>query len=165
MSIWRLRPATQADLPAVERLVHDAGLITAGIPAHIEEFLVLEEEGRIIASAGLERYGLQALLRSVAVAPAYRNRGFARLLVSRILDHAAGRQVQDVYLFTTTAPGYFRRLGFVSVPREDVAEPVRASEEYGECCSGAETMVLRLQPAAEEAPSTAPWSAETGGRP
>jgi amino-acid N-acetyltransferase len=148
MSVDHVRSATQADLPDVTRLLQDADLITAGVPAHIGDFLVLEEEGRIIASAGVERYGAQALLRSVAVAPAYRNRGFARLLVSRILERAAGQQVQNVYIFTATAPGYFRRFGFVPIDRDGVAEPVRASEEYGECCAGAEAMVLRLTPAA-----------------
>lgn len=155
MTIPRVRPATQADLPAVERLLRDTGLITAGVPAHIEDFLVLEEEGQIIASAGLEHYGPHALLRSVAVAPAYRDRGFARLLVARLLDEAAGRHVRDVYLFTTTAPEYFRRFGFERIPREDVAGAVRASEEYGECCAGAETMVLRLLPEAEAAAGAA----------
>jgi amino-acid N-acetyltransferase len=146
----RPRSATRADLPSVERLLEDAGLITAGVPAHIERFLLIEDAGRIIACAGLEQYGKHALLRSVAVIPAYRNRGVARLLVSRLLDEAAALRIEDVYLFTSTAPGYFRRFGFVPVARDDVAEPVRASEEYGECCSGAETMVLVLRSVDEE---------------
>jgi amino-acid N-acetyltransferase len=141
------RPATQADLPALERLLEDTGLITAGVRAHIGDFLLVEDGGRLIASGGLEQYGPYALLRSVAVIPAYRNRGAARYLVSRLLDRAAAQQVQCVYLFTSTAPAYFRRFGFVPILRGEVAEPVRASEEYGECCSGAETMVLRLRPA------------------
>ena len=141
----RLRAATAADLPFVERLLVDAGLITAGMPEHIDHFLLAEDDGRIVASAGLERYGAQALLRSVTVASQYRNRGFARDLVSRILEDAVGGQLREVYLFTSTAPDYFRRFGFVPVGREDVAEPVRASQEYGECCSGAQAMVLRLR--------------------
>ena len=141
----RLRPATAADLPLVERLLVDAGLITAGLAEHIDHFLLAEDDGRIVASAGLERYGAQALLRSVAVAPQYRNRGLARSLISRILEDAVGEQVREVYLFTSTAPDSFRGFGFVSVGREDVAEPVRASQEYGECCSGAQAMVLRLR--------------------
>jgi N-acetylglutamate synthase-like GNAT family acetyltransferase len=144
------RPATQADLPALKQLLEDAGLITAGVRAHIEGFLLLEDEGRIVASAGLEQYGTHALLRSVAVVPAYRNRGVARFLVSRILGQAAAHQIQDVYLFTATAPAYFRRFGFVPITRDEVAVPVRASEEYGECCSGAETMVLRLRSVDED---------------
>lgn len=144
MSLRRLRAAVPADVPAVERLLRLTGLVTAGVAAHITSFVVLEDDGQIIASAGLERYGREALLRSVAVAPAYRNRGFARMLVTRILDRAAADHVEDVYLFTTTAPEYFRRFGFVPIPRDGVAASVRASEEYGACCSGADTMVLRL---------------------
>ena len=141
----RLRPATAADLPSVEQLLMDAGLITAGVPEHIDHFLLAEEDGRIVASAGLERYGAQALLRSVTVASQYRNRGFARDLVSRILEDAVGGQLREVYLFTSTAPDYFRRFGFVPVGREDVAEPVRVSQEYGACCADAQAMVLRVR--------------------
>lgn len=140
----RLRPATAADLPRVEDLLVEAGLITAGVADHIDHFLLAEEEGRIVASAALERYGAQALLRSVAVAPPYRNRGLARTLVARTLEDAVHEQIREVYLFTSTAPDYFRRFGFVPVGREDVAESVRASQEYGECCSGAQAMYLRL---------------------
>lgn len=141
----RLRAATAADLPVVERLLVDAGLITAGVPEHIDHFLLAEEDGRIVASAGLERYGAQALLRSVAVAPQYRNRGLARDLVSRILQDAVADRVREIYLFTSTAPDYFHRLGFESIGREDVAEPVRVSQEYGACCADAQAMVLRVR--------------------
>lgn len=139
------RPATPADLPAVEQLLRETQLITAGVPEHIQDFLVVEDGGRIVASAGLERYGGFGLLRSVAVASDHRDRGLARLLVLRILDDAAAQQMRAVYLFTSTAADYFRRFGFVLVEREDVAGPVRASQEYGECCASATAMMLRLR--------------------
>jgi amino-acid N-acetyltransferase len=141
----RLRQANAADLPLVERLLLDAGLITAGVPEHISDFLLAEEDGRIVGSAALERYGAQALLRSVAVTPEHRNRGLARDLVSRLLDDAAGADVREIYLFTSTAPGYFRRFGFVPIGRDDIAQSVRASAEYGECCSDAQAMMLHLR--------------------
>ncbi len=55
-------------------------------------------------------------------------------------------RVRDVFLFTDTAPGYFSRFGFSPMTREEVAEPVRASKEYGECCADAQAMRLRLSP-------------------
>jgi amino-acid N-acetyltransferase len=140
----RLRQATADDLPRVERLLVDAGLTIAGVPQHIGDFLLAEEDGQIIGSAALERYGIQGLLRSVAVTPAHRSRGLARELIARILDGAARSDVQAVYLFTNTASDYFRRFGFVTVGRDDVAQPVRASAEYGECCADAQVMMLPL---------------------
>jgi amino-acid N-acetyltransferase len=138
----RLRPATAGDLARVEALLTDAGLITAGVQEHIDHFLLAEEDGRIVASAGLERYGTEALLRSVAVAPEYRNHGLAQTLVARLLAQAAAEQIREVYLFTTTAVGYFRHFGFEPVGRDDVVKAVRASKEYGECCSTAQPMRL-----------------------
>ncbi len=147
-----VRAATTEDLGSVERLLVDAGLLTAGVADHLDHFLVAEAGGRIIASAGLERYGAHALLRSVAVAPGYRNRGLARGLVSRLLEGASREQVREVLLFTNTAQTYFSRFGFSSVTREEVAEPVRASKEYGECCADAQAMRLRLSPQRTETP-------------
>lgn len=149
-----LRAASAADLPSVERLLLDAGLVTAGVAGHIDHFLLADAGGRIVASAGLERYGRQALLRSVAVAPDHRGRGLGRRLVLSILERAAGQQVQEIYLFTTSAAGYFRRFGFVPIAREEVAEAVRASEEYGECRARAQAMMLRMGTPPAEADRT-----------
>lgn len=140
----RLRKATAADLPRVERLLVEAGLTTAGVAQHISDFLLAEEDGTIVGSASLERYGAYALLRSVAVISEHRSRGLARELVSRILGDAAKAEVRDVYLFTNTAAGYFRRFGFAAVGGGDVALSIRVSEEYRECCSDAQAMMLRL---------------------
>lgn len=140
----RLRQATAADLPRVERLLVEAGLTTAGVAQHISDFLLAEEDGTIVGSAALERYGSEGLLRSVAVIPEHRSRGLARELVSRILGDAAQTEVRDIYLYTNTAAEYFRRFGFVAIEGGDVAPSVRASEEYGACCSDAQAMMLHL---------------------
>src|SRR5574341_958372 len=140
----RLRQAVAADLPGIERLLVDAGLTTAGVAQHITDFLAAEEDERIIGTAALERYGPQALLRSVAVAPGHRSRGLARDLISRILGDAAEEKVRDVYLFTNTAADSFRRFGFVAIGSGDVAPSIRASEEYRECRSDAQAMMLHL---------------------
>lgn len=73
-----------------------------------------------MACAGLETYGFHALLRSVAVHPHYRNRGLATLLVTRLVDQTRQDRLHAVYLLTTSAEAYFRRLGFETIPREDV---------------------------------------------
>src|SRR5437879_8565216 len=75
VELGTIREARERDLPGVEALLGSFNLAIAGVAQHLPGFLVLEDAGRIVASAGLELYGSAALLRSVAVAEAFRNRG------------------------------------------------------------------------------------------
>ncbi len=141
------RSAHPHDLGELERLLQGAGLTIAGVREHLDGFEVAEEGGRIVATAGLEVYGSAALLRSVAVNGSYRRRGIARELVRRRLDHAAADGVGEVYLLTTTAADYFRRLGFEAIGRNDVAEAVRVSAEFADArCETAQAMRMTIEP-------------------
>ena len=140
-----IRAAQDTDLAAVRALLQGAGLTTAGLREQLANFQVAEDESRIVATAGLEVYGRGALLRSVAVDPAYRGRGIARKLVTRLIHQAELRGVAEVFLLTTSAAEYFRRFGFEPVPREGVSAAVQASAEFGdECCTTAQAMRMRV---------------------
>jgi amino-acid N-acetyltransferase len=140
-----IRPAAPQDRAAVEALLRSSELPIAGVAEHLSEFFVAEHRGEIVASAGLEQFGSAALLRSVAVAPGYRNRGLARMLLDRLLDRARGGGIARVYLLTTTAADYFSRAGFAPVVRDAVDAGVMASSEFqGACCDNAQAMELVL---------------------
>jgi len=150
-----IRAAQATDLAAVEHLLRQTGLTTAGVADHIAEFLVAEDAGRIVATAGLESYGRAALLRSVASDSACRGRGIPRALVMRLLQQAEQRGVAEVYLLTTTAAGYFQRFGFEPIAREGVSSEVRRSAEFEEaCCDTAQAMRLILGAAGGRASRT-----------
>ena len=141
----RIRTAERSDLEAIERLLRESHLPTAGVAEQLSGFRVADDTGRVVASAGLETYDGAALLRSVAVDPGYRNRGLAAGLVRGLLDDLRGRGVADVFLLTTTAADYFRRLGFTPVSRGDVPRSVQASREFQDVqCETAQAMLLRL---------------------
>ncbi len=145
-----IRSAHPGDLSEIRRLLASADLTTAGVGDHLGAYEVAEDDGRIIGSAGLEVYGSAALLRSVAVEPAHRNRGLARELVRRLIARAAAGGVDEVYLLTTTAAGYFQRFGFEAIARDDVTPAVRASAEFGDgLCATAQAMRLRLSAGGE----------------
>ena len=141
----RIRTAERSDLEAIERLLRESHLPTAGVAEQLSGFRVADDTGRVVASAGLETYDRAALLRSVVVDPGYRNRGLAAGLVRGLLDDLWGRGVADVFLLTTTAADYFRRLGFTPVSRGDVPRSVQASREFQDVqCETAQAMLLRL---------------------
>ena len=155
-----IRPARKGDLPGISGLLEAEGLPTAGVGEWLERFWVaehrLEEESvsSLAGVAGLEVYGDTALLRSVAIAPAWRGTGLGRQLTERALETAAAAGVHDVFLLTTTAEHYFPRLGFVCLARQE-APPVlgRSAEFCGACPESAVLMRRAVGSAGEPVPA------------
>jgi amino-acid N-acetyltransferase len=142
---FTLRPARRADLPAVERLLTDAGLPLAGVADALDTFIVAESQRSIVGVAGLELCETNALLRSVAVAPGWRSRGLGRELVTHLIGEAEAKGLGGLYLLTTTAERYFPGFGFRAVSRADVPADVRETEEFRSACpASAAVMALAL---------------------
>ena len=138
-----LRRATEADGPAVERLLAAQALPRDGVAEWLEHFWLAEHEGAVVGVAGVELYGEAALLRSVAVDPAWRGSGLGRLLTERALAEAGAAGARDVYLLTTTAEHYFPRLGFACVAREQAPPALSASTEFRGACPASAVLMHR----------------------
>jgi amino-acid N-acetyltransferase len=133
------------DLATVLGLLDGAGLPRAGVTTNFTQFLVARAGQEIVGAVGLERYGAGALLRSLVVAPARRERGLGAALVGRALEVARLDGIERVFLLTITAVEFFRRLGFREVPREGIDLAVQASGEFvATCCQSAVAMRLDL---------------------
>ena len=129
-----LRRARRADAASLETLLAAQQLPREGVAEWLEHFWVAEHEGALVGAAGLELYEDAALLRSVAVAPAWRGSGLGRILTEHTLEDARAAGARDVYLLTTTAEGYFPRLGFTCVAREAAPPTLTASAEFRGAC-------------------------------
>jgi amino-acid N-acetyltransferase len=131
MEIARALPA---DYPAVAELLGEVGLPTDGLVEHFGAAWVARDGAAIVGIAALEVYGDAALLRSVGVRPAYRGMGVGEQLVRAALAQARQQGVASVYLLTTTAGGYFSRLGFRAVERSEIPAGVQGSVEFASVC-------------------------------
>ena len=131
MRIDRARPA---DLPAVEALLSACGLPLDGTADAFANGVVAREGGALIGAAAVEPYGAAGLLRSVAVAAAHRGTGLGHALVAAAEALARDDGIRDLYLLTETATGWFPRLGYATVPREEAAAAVGASVEFTTAC-------------------------------
>ena len=147
-----LRPARSSDLPAIERLLTDAGLPLAGVAEALDAFTVAENDGELVGVAGLEVCRGNALLRSVAVVPGWRSRGLGRTLVTRVIEDAAARGLSGLFLLTTTAERYFPSFGFRQITRDQAPEDVRSTEEFRSACPASAT-VMSLDLARRERPA------------
>jgi amino-acid N-acetyltransferase len=128
-----IRQAEPQDLPAVLALLSGAKLTSEGVAEHFHSFFVVDDGGRIVASAGLELHGDAALLRSLAVAADARGAGLGAAVLLRALDEARGRAAA-VYALTTTAETYLSRFGFERVLRTSLPPQLFASRELQDAC-------------------------------
>ena len=116
-------------------------MTAVGLQECLGNFLIAyDERGSWIGVAGYEMYDKSALLRSVAVDKGSRRLGVGRTLVKQVLKNVGKRGVRTVYLFTDTAEAYFAGLGFERIDRNHADEAIKASPEFGECCSSAQLM-------------------------
>jgi N-acetylglutamate synthase-like GNAT family acetyltransferase len=140
--------AGSADLTDLLSLLTLVKLPHEGVAEHLPGFFVArDEEQRLIACVGLERYGKLGLLRSVAVLPEHQHTGIGSRLTAALLQDAAESGVEEVVLLTRTAKDFFaRRFGFVEADRTDYNERLAGSPEWAlPRCSSAILMRLHLE--------------------
>jgi amino-acid N-acetyltransferase len=153
-----IEPARAEDLQKIYALLDRCGLPRAGLSDHLATTLVAREANRVVGSAALELYGTAALLRSVAVEQSRRGQDLGRQLTQAVLELACQRGVQEVYLLTETASGFFAKFGFRTITRSEVAPAVRRSVEFTSACpQSAQVMALEISS------SSSPWPNEKGG--
>ena len=99
--------ASSDDLREILDLLSQVQLPHDGVAENVGAFLVARDESsRLIATIGLERHGVTALLRAAAVAPEYQGSGVGSRLTEDLLQRAKQDGVETMVLFgaTSTAP-------------------------------------------------------------
>lgn len=132
-----IRLAKASDLPAVLTLLAASALPSDDLSAaNLELFCVAEADGQLIGVAGLEIAGASGLLRSVAVAGAFRNEGVARELIDACETLARKMDIVALYLIAAdaTASSVFKRLGYCHVERVLIPAMLRKLPEFTCLC-------------------------------
>lgn len=130
----RLSRAADDDLPAVQALLDDAALPTAGLMEVPTSLFVLRDGDEMVGAAALERHGGDGLVRSVVVAAGRRGAGLGRLLVDAVEDEAAVLGLATLYLLTETAAPFFARRGYAAMDRGSAPAAVAAAVEWSVAC-------------------------------
>ncbi len=123
-------PASGGDLDAIRRLLVAALLPSGDLGGPNQRFIVARQNGRVLGCAGLETFGEDGQLRSMAVHWTSRNAGLGSRLYGRLLFEALQAGVRNLYVVTTTAADFFARQGYRNVKPADVPPGVARSEEY-----------------------------------
>ena len=121
-----IRKATSADIPGILALItlYPDKLL----PRTAEDYQelihltwVVEHDGLIAGCASLEVYSPKiAEIRSVAVHPDYKGRGYGAELISAAVAEARKQNIHEI-MVVTSSPEYFRSLGFGACLNEKFA--------------------------------------------
>ena len=140
-----IRPARPDDFPAVTALLSVCQLPTNDLTHDIlSTFFVAESGKQIVGACGFEVSGTDGLLRSLAVAPDARGNRLGERLVARCEAAAQSGGVKNLYLLTTTADAYLRRLGYVDVLRESAPPAVSTHPQFRGLCPASAKCLKKL---------------------
>src|SRR5262245_52327244 len=111
---------------------------------HLRRFALLDDRGRWVASA--KRYlwpirlddgdGLMCGVGAVFTRPEERGRGYAAVIIDRLIEHSRGEGAMVAGLFSEIGEQFYERLGFRTVPLNEVDVQVERRD-------GAPAMLVR----------------------
>ena len=141
-----VRPAQPDDLPAITALLSECRLPTDDLTQDtLSAFFVVGSANQLLAVCGFETSGADGLLRSLAVLPNARGKRLGERLVARCESAARSSGVHTLFLLTTSADAYLRRLGYADLPREKVPAAIAAHPQFrGLCPASAKCLEKRL---------------------
>jgi arsenite methyltransferase len=142
---FTITEARTPDASSVVALLAAVGLPTVGVAEAIDRFMVARDGGSVVGCVGLELYGETALLRSLAVLPAYRGRGVGARLGHAIVERARTLGAREAVLLTSSVQALAAALGFAPSVRKELPAAVRDSWEFAaEQCGAATCMRMTL---------------------
>ncbi|KAF0957329.1 GNAT family N-acetyltransferase [Rhodococcus sp. T7] len=116
---------TRKQLSEVVKLLVEAELSIEGVHSGGRYWLAYDSARRPVGVVGLEAaFGRACLLRSLAVMPKFRRRGWGNALARRALTEARLDGRTAVYALSTGATELFRGQGFQPIPIDELASAV-----------------------------------------
>lgn len=138
------RLARSHDFPAIRALLTEEGLpIEDVVAGESSRYFVAVQDGSLLACAGLEPYGTDGLLRSVAVARDARHNQLGRKLVELAEQDAEAAGVQRLYLLTISATEYFLKLGYRVADRNAAPAALQSSAQFAALCPASATCMTK----------------------
>lgn len=135
MAELAIRVARAADLAAATSLLREAGLPVEDFSEDlVGNFLVASTGPSVVGCIGLEPLSNVGLLRSLAVDPDFRDGGVGRMLVGALEAHASRRGINELWLLTIDADGFFSRLGYRVQERDKAPAAIRRTAEFSLLC-------------------------------
>ncbi|MDR3653586.1 MAG: arsenic resistance N-acetyltransferase ArsN2 [Paludibacter sp.] len=124
--------AREEDMKAIIELLKTNNLPTTDLNTGQRTFIVALSDGKVIGCVALESYNDAGLLRSLVVNNDFRAKSIGQKLVfeAEVLNN----KLKNLYLLTTTAAGFFLKIGWKNTERTSVPESIARSDEFASIC-------------------------------
>ena len=129
--------ATAEDEKPIKQILAEIDLPYQDISSsQLRHFLIVKDgSGSTLAGVvGLELRDDAGLLRSLAVADAYRRKGLATQLVNKIEEYARSQNITALYLLTLTAEDFFAARKYQKTDRESAPPALQETAEFKSLC-------------------------------
>jgi N-acetylglutamate synthase-like GNAT family acetyltransferase/SAM-dependent methyltransferase len=142
----KIQTAKATDFDNVKSLLTSSDLPTDDLELNLTNFLLAFSDDQLVGVAGVDVVENIGLLRSVAVDLAYRNHKIAQRLITDLTRMVALQGVKTLYLLTTSADGYFQKLGYERIERTDAPQTIQQTAQFkGLCPSSAVIMSKNIE--------------------
>ncbi len=129
--------ASAEDEKQIKQILADSDLHHHDIrSSQLSHFIIVKDDNALSLAGvvGVEQKGDVGLLRSLAVAQAYRRQGLATQLVNKIEEYARSQQIDTLYLLTLTAEDFFAGRGYQKTDRESAPDVLQETTEFKSLC-------------------------------
>lgn len=150
-----MRRATPSETNYIKNLLSKNELPHADISEKWECFYLIESGSVRVGVGGFEQYGDVALLRSIVIEDEHRGTGYGTSLCQQLLSKAQSQGISTVFLLTTTATEFFRRLGFKRVDRQTAPESIQQTSEFRDFCPST-AICMKFELGQKETGATSP---------
>jgi amino-acid N-acetyltransferase len=133
LSSIQFRLIKPSELAAAKALLEKASLVVSDISEKVKLF-GLFSDNNLLALAGLEVFGNEALLRSVCVSAQEKGKGYGQQIIKNLENDAARNKITDLYLLTTTASKFFERIGYQVADRNTAPDAIKNTSEFSDLC-------------------------------
>jgi amino-acid N-acetyltransferase len=110
---------------------------------HLEHFFYIGSVGSPTGLVGLELFGTDALLRSLVVEENARSKGLGSALIEHAEKYAVSMNLRSIYLLTTTAEAFFKRLRYARIERSQAPQSIERTREFASLCPASSALMVK----------------------
>lgn len=129
-----IKPANEEDVVGIINLLKANNLPVSDLSSGKRLFLAATISGQLTGVVALELYGDSGLLRSLAVNSEFRTLNLGKKLVAEAENLGRENGLKQLFLLTTTASGFFSKLGWDITERSSAPADLAASTEFSSVC-------------------------------
>jgi N-acetylglutamate synthase-like GNAT family acetyltransferase len=126
MANFTLRPATQADFPAIKALIHLVHIHPTGLDWR-RFWVAVSPQGELVGCGQIKPQGELRILASIAVLPAWRGRGVARWIIERLLAESQGPLYLTCRLHLEP---FYQKFGFTTLALSEMPASLRRLSRF-----------------------------------